>query len=74
MQKKGVFLIRESINFPGEYTLCVQMVDKIEHYHITYHDNKLTIDKETLFNNLVELIQVCGKNNNVRILLYFTYM
>ncbi|KAK2140479.1 hypothetical protein LSH36_1342g00031 [Paralvinella palmiformis] len=57
MQKKGVFLIRESMNFPGEYTLCVQMVDKIEHYHITYHDNKLTIDKETLFNNLVELIQ-----------------
>ncbi len=28
----GVFLVRESTNFPGDYTLCVVFQQKVEHY------------------------------------------
>ena len=28
----GLFLVRESTNFPGDYTLCVVFQGKVEHY------------------------------------------
>lgn len=30
----GLFLVRESTNFPGDYTLCVCFQGKVEHYRI----------------------------------------
>ncbi|KAG7300307.1 mitogen-activated protein kinase, partial [Plutella xylostella] len=28
----GVFLVRESTNFPGDHTLCVRYRGRVEHY------------------------------------------
>ncbi|KAF7275157.1 C-terminal Src kinase isoform X2 [Rhynchophorus ferrugineus] len=53
----GLFLIRESTNFPGDYTLCVCFQSKVEHYRVKSHGNKLTIDDEEFFDNLDELIE-----------------
>ena len=55
----GLFLVRESTNFPGDYTLCVCYNGKVEHYRIIYKDNKLTIDEEEFFDNLSQLVEVC---------------
>lgn len=55
-RKDGLFLVRESTNFPGDYTLCVCYQDKVEHYHVIYKDNQLTIDEEEIFANLPELV------------------
>ncbi|XP_066925690.1 tyrosine-protein kinase CSK-like isoform X2 [Clytia hemisphaerica] len=57
----GLFLVRESTNYPGDYTLCVvspssQM--KVEHYRITSKDNnKYSVDDETYFSTLSELVK-----------------
>ncbi|XP_030748284.1 tyrosine-protein kinase CSK [Sitophilus oryzae] len=53
----GLFLVRESTNFPGDYTLCVCFQSKVEHYRVKSHSNKLTIDDEEFFDNLDELIE-----------------
>lgn len=57
----GLFLVRESKNFPGDYTLSVCCGNKVEHYRIIYSSNKLTIDEEGYFDNLTELVEVLGK-------------
>ncbi len=54
----GLFLVRESTNFPGDYTLCVSFHTTVEHYHVLYHNNKLTIDEERYFENLTKLVEV----------------
>lgn len=59
----GVFLVRESTNFPGDHTLCVRYHGRVEHYRVkwtTAPDNqnqRLTIDDEEFFDNMTELIQ-----------------
>uniref|UniRef100_A0AAR2K7D1 Tyrosine-protein kinase n=1 Tax=Pygocentrus nattereri TaxID=42514 RepID=A0AAR2K7D1_PYGNA len=53
----GLFLVRESTNFPGDYTLCVSCDGKVEHYRIIYHNCKLTIDDEEYFENLMQLVE-----------------
>ena len=58
-REDGLFLVRESNNYPGDYTLCVCAAGKVEHYHIIYKDNKLTIDEEEFFDNLTQLVEVC---------------
>ena len=30
--RDGLFLVRESTNFPGDYTLCVCFEGRVEHY------------------------------------------
>lgn len=57
-REDGLFLVRESTNFPGDYTLCVSWEGKVEHYHIIIRSNKLTIDEESYFDNLIKLVQV----------------
>lgn len=54
----GLFLVRESTNYPGDYTLCVSCEGKVEHYRIIYHNGKLTIDEEEYFENLMQLVEV----------------
>ncbi|XP_018576059.1 tyrosine-protein kinase CSK [Anoplophora glabripennis] len=53
----GLFLVRESTNFPGDYTLCVCFQTKVEHYRVKSSRDKLTIDDEEFFDNLEELIE-----------------
>lgn len=53
----GLFLVRESTNFPGDYTLCVCYQNKVEHYRVKYHERNLTIDDEEFFENLEKLIE-----------------
>jgi len=56
-RRDGLFLVRESTNFPGDYTLCVCFEGRVEHYRIIYADDKITIDEEEYFNNLTELVK-----------------
>ncbi|GLV37727.1 C-terminal Src kinase [Carabus blaptoides fortunei] len=56
-RSNGLFLVRESTNFPGDYTLCVCYQNKVEHYRVKYHDRKLTIDDEEFFDNLALLVE-----------------
>ncbi|MPC22955.1 Tyrosine-protein kinase CSK [Portunus trituberculatus] len=53
----GLFLVRESTNFPGDYTLCVCFEGKVEHYRVIYKDHKLTIDEEEYFEKLTKLVE-----------------
>lgn len=57
-REDGLFLVRESTNFPGDYTLCVCFQGKVEHYRVKYLENKLTIDDEEYFENLGQLVDV----------------
>lgn len=57
-REDGLFLVRESTNYPGDYTLCVSFQTDVQHYRVIYKDNKLTIDEEEFFSNLAELVEV----------------
>ena len=57
-REDGLFLVRESTNFPGDYTLCVCFQGRVEHYRVIYKDNHLTIDEEEFFENLAHLVEV----------------
>lgn len=57
-REDGLFLVRESKHYPGDYTLCVAFANKVEHYHIKCDRSKLTIDDEVHFDNLVKLVMV----------------
>ena len=54
----GLFLVRESTNFKGDYTLCVVYQQKVEHYRVIAANNQLTIDEEEYFEKLTELVEV----------------
>ncbi|XP_064607929.1 tyrosine-protein kinase CSK-like isoform X2 [Liolophura sinensis] len=56
-REDGLFLVRESKHYPGDYTLCVACANKVEHYHIKCDRSKLTIDDEVHFDNLVKLVK-----------------
>ncbi|KAK7590335.1 hypothetical protein V9T40_001948 [Parthenolecanium corni] len=56
-KEDGLFLVRESTNYPGDYTLCVCYQGKVEHYRVKYKDNQLTIDDEEIFENLSQLVE-----------------
>lgn len=68
----GLFLVRESTNYPGDYTLCVSSEGKVEHYRIIYHNGKLTIDEEGYFENLMQLVEV-RITENAAVLLSFDF-
>ncbi|XP_061139735.1 tyrosine-protein kinase CSK-like isoform X1 [Syngnathus typhle] len=55
--EKGLFLVRESTNYPGDYTLCLSTDNRVEHYHIKYGNGKLSIDEEVYFSNLIQLVE-----------------
>ncbi|KAL3866740.1 hypothetical protein ACJMK2_044019 [Sinanodonta woodiana] len=58
----GLFLVRESVNFPGDYSLSVCLGNRVEHYRIIYRNNKLTIDEEGYFDNLTKLVEHYSKD------------
>lgn len=55
-QADGTFLVRDSTNFPGDYTLCMAFNGKVEHYRIYQLNGILTCDHEETFDNLTQLI------------------
>ena len=57
----GLFLVRESTNFKGDYTLCVVFQRKVEHYRVIVAKNQLTIDEEEYFEKLTQLVEVKRK-------------
>ena len=57
-RKDGLFLVRESTNFPGDYTLCVCFEGRVEHYRILFQNDRMTIDEEEFFDNLSQLVNV----------------
>ena len=59
-REDGQYLVRESTNFPGDYTLCVCYQGKVEHYRVIFKDNRVTIDEEEYFENLTKLVDVSG--------------
>lgn len=65
-KENGLFLVRESTNYPGDYTLCVCYLGKVEHYRVKYKDNQLTIDDEEFFENLSQLVEVSYYYNTVK--------
>ena len=71
-REDGLFLVRESNNYPGDYTLCVCSEGKVEHYHIIYKDNKLTIDEEEFFENLNQLVEVLIETERILCTWLFT--
>ena len=36
--ENGLFLVRESTNYRGDYTLCVVADGRVEHYHVLHSD------------------------------------
>ncbi|VDM95361.1 unnamed protein product [Thelazia callipaeda] len=52
----GTFLVRDSTNFPGDFTLCMAYNGKVEHYRIYQLNGVLTCDHEENFVNLTQLI------------------
>ncbi|KRX97688.1 Tyrosine-protein kinase CSK [Trichinella pseudospiralis] len=52
----GTFLIRESTNYPGDFTLCIAFNGKVEHYRIFHQNNMLTCDHEGFFESLQLLV------------------
>ena len=57
-RKDGLFLVRESTNFPGDYTLSVCFEGRVEHYRILFQNDRMTIDEEEFFDNLSQLVNV----------------
>ncbi|XP_076464986.1 tyrosine-protein kinase CSK-like [Babylonia areolata] len=56
-RREGLFLIRESVQHPGDYTLCVVSQGRVDHYHILYRNNALTVDEDSYFKNLDDLVK-----------------
>ncbi|KAJ1365352.1 Tyrosine-protein kinase csk-1 [Parelaphostrongylus tenuis] len=52
----GTFLVRESTNFPGDYTLSMAYRGKVEHYRIYQSGGQITCDNEEFFTNLTQLV------------------
>lgn len=56
----GLFLVRESTHYIGDYTLCVVSPAnnlKVEHYRITCKRDQYTIDEDTFFPTLMDLVK-----------------
>lgn len=58
---EGTYLIRESAHYPGDYTISICSDNIIEHYRIQYkqtpNEKPFTIDNESYFDDLNQLIQ-----------------
>ena len=60
----GLYLIRESTNFPGDYTLCVVANKGVDHYRIITTRGKISIDEEEFFDSLEDLIAHYEKDSD----------
>lgn len=53
----GLYLVRESNHFPGDYTLCVVYNGGVDHYRVKKDGRGMSVDDMTFFSNLIELIE-----------------
>jgi hypothetical protein len=53
---EGLYLIRESTNFSGDYTLSVVANRLVDHYRIITRGGRISIDEEEFFDSLEQLI------------------
>ncbi|XP_063770916.1 megakaryocyte-associated tyrosine-protein kinase [Pseudophryne corroboree] len=56
-KEEGLFLVRESSRYPGDYVLCVSHQGEDTQYRICYQDGKLSIDLIQKFSNLMDMIE-----------------
>ena len=63
-REDGLYLVRESTNFPGDYTLCVCFQGAVDHYRIQGVKGKITIDEEVSFDSLEHLITHYEKDSD----------
>lgn len=57
-QPDGIFLLRESHNYPGNYTLSVAYQGKVEHYLIHNKNGCFELEDGTSYPTITELLQV----------------
>ncbi|XP_075923769.1 tyrosine-protein kinase CSK-like isoform X2 [Petromyzon marinus] len=60
----GLFLVRESTNYPGDYTLCVSCGSRVEHYHVACPQGQFSVDPGVNFDSLPKLIDYYWKDAN----------
>eukprot|EP00128_Syssomonas_multiformis_P013493 Colp12_sorted_trinity150504_noHs@29462 len=53
----GLFLVRESTTYPGDYTMSLSNAGKFHNYRIVKNENKFSADEEQYFNSIPLLIQ-----------------
>ncbi|XP_071171781.1 tyrosine-protein kinase CSK-like isoform X1 [Mytilus galloprovincialis] len=57
-KEDGVFLLRDSVHFRGDFTLSVVYYNKVEHYRVILRQNKLEIDGgDCQFQTLIDLVE-----------------
>lgn len=56
-EEDGWFLVRESAHYVGDYTLSVSCDKKVDHYRILRVKGKLTIDEESMFDDMIKLVK-----------------
>lgn len=62
---EGSYLIRESTNYPGDYTLCVRAGGRlVDHYRIQYVKGEMTVDQEQFFKSFDALIEYYKVEND----------
>jgi hypothetical protein len=62
--ENGVFLIRDSCYFPGKLTLSFVFNNSYEHFVIEKYKNFVSIDKQTWFISISELVKFYQLNKN----------
>eukprot|EP00042_Codosiga_hollandica_P051935 m.648991 g.648991 ORF g.648991 m.648991 type:complete len:456 (+) comp58388_c0_seq2:251-1618(+) len=64
-REEGLYLVRESTNFPGDYTLCVCSAEgTVDHYRVQGIDGRLSVDEEAFFDSLEDLIKHYQKDSD----------
>ena len=68
--------MRESTNYPGDFTLCLKSSVKVENYHIKMsppsnnkNERLFNIDDESFFANLIELVEFYTHNDHLACML-----
>jgi hypothetical protein len=58
--RDGLFLLRESMHFPGDFTLCVCYEGVVQHYRVeTTPSGKMTIDQARSLSSGPDPVSAC---------------
>jgi len=60
---QGLFLVRNSTDFPGDLTLCVSSRGTVISYRVRRDNNKFTIDNVNYFTQIEELVTFYKSDN-----------
>merc|ERR1712080_739348 len=62
---EGIFLVKNSTEFPGDLTLCVYQGGTVEYYRVRRCEvgrNRVTLDNETFFADVESLVEQYKKD------------